>query len=74
MNLLGCNDHARVEFAVLREVGEEKSKVKTPNFREVKEVVNRPSCETALRDKGAEQTQQVFKDSFHRVQELLVPV
>lgn len=49
-------------------------KVKTPNFREVKEVVNRPSCETALRDKGAEQTQQVFKDSFHRVQELLVPV
>lgn len=79
MNLLGCSDHAVVEFAALREMGEEKSKVKPLNFREVnfqhfKEVGNRPSWETALRDKGAEHRWQVFKDSFHRVQELLKPV
>lgn len=59
MNLLGCSDHAVVEFAALREMGKEKSKVKPLNFREVnfqhfKEVGNRPSWETALREKGAE--------------------
>lgn len=71
MNLLGCNDHTVVEFAVLREIGEEKGKVKPLNFREVnfqhfKEVVNRTSWETALRDKGAEQRWQVFRDSIHK--------
>lgn len=74
MNVLGCSDHAVVEFAVLRQMGEEKSKGKTLNFREVnfqhfKEVINKKLWETALRDKDGEQRWKVFKDSFHRVQE-----
>jgi len=35
-------------------------------------LVIRTSWETALRDKGAEQSWQIFKDSFHEVQELLI--
>ena len=30
---LGCSDHALVEFALLREMGQAKSKVRTLNFR-----------------------------------------
>ncbi|KAK4806906.1 hypothetical protein QYF61_012627 [Mycteria americana] len=59
---LGCSDHAPVEFAVLRDMGQAKSKL-----------VNRTSWETALRDKGAEQSWQIFKEAFHRVQELSIP-
>ena len=58
---LGCSDHALVEFAVLRDMGQAKSKVRTLNFRKAKfqlfkELVNRTPWETALRDKGAEQS------------------
>ncbi|PKU43319.1 hypothetical protein llap_6377 [Limosa lapponica baueri] len=68
---LGCSDHALVKFAVLRDLGQVKSKVRTLNFRKAKfqffkELVNRPPWETTLRDKGAEQSWQVFKDTFHR--------
>ena len=75
---LGCSDHALVEFAVLRDMGQAKSKVRTLNFRKAnfqlfKELVNRTPWETALRDKGAEQSWQIFKDTFHRAQELLIP-
>ena len=43
---LGCSDHALVEFAVLRDMGQAKSKVRTLNFRKAnfqlfKELVNR---------------------------------
>ncbi|KAK4811070.1 hypothetical protein QYF61_016356 [Mycteria americana] len=74
---LGCSDHALVEFAVLRDMGQAKSKVRTLNFRKAnfqpfKELVNGTPWETALRDKGAEQSWQIFKDDFHRVQELLI--
>jgi len=55
-------------------VGQAKSEVRTLNFRRenfqlFKELVNRTSWESARRSKGAE---QIFKDAFHRVQELLI--
>ncbi|KAK4810519.1 LOW QUALITY PROTEIN: hypothetical protein QYF61_004482, partial [Mycteria americana] len=73
----GCSDHALVEFTILRDMGQVKSKVKTLNFRRVsfqlfKELVDGTPWETALRDKGAEQSWQLFKDVFLRVQELSV--
>jgi len=57
---LGCSDHALVECAVLRDMGQAKSKVRTLNFRKpksqhFKQLVNRNPWETALTDKGAEQ-------------------
>ncbi|KFP48026.1 hypothetical protein N323_07381, partial [Cathartes aura] len=60
-----------------RDMGQAKSKVRTLNFRKAnfqlfKELVNRTPWETALRDKE-EQTWQIFKDTFHRAQELSVP-
>ena len=70
---LGCSDYVLVEFAVLRDMGQAKSKVRTLSFRKAnfqlfKELVNRTPCETALRDKGAEQNWQIFMDAFHRAQ------
>ncbi|KFM02997.1 hypothetical protein AS27_15497, partial [Aptenodytes forsteri] len=61
-----------------RDMGQAKSKVRTLNFRKakfqlLKELVNRTPWETALRDKGAEQSWQIFKDTFYRPQELLIP-
>jgi len=38
-----------------------------------KELVSRTTWEMSLRDRGAEQSWQMFKDAFHRVQELSVP-
>ena len=67
-----------VEFTVLRDMGQAKSKVRTLNFRKAKfqlfkELVTRTPWETVLRDKGAEQSWQIFKDAFNRVQELSIP-
>jgi len=75
---LGCNEHALVEFTVLRDTEQAKTKVRTLNFRKAKfqlfkELVNRTPWETALEDKGAEQIWQVFKNAFCTVQELLIP-
>jgi len=75
---LGCSDHALVEFAVLRVKGQAKSKSRTLNFRKAnfhlfKETVSRTLWETSLRDKGAEESWQIFKDAFHKAQELLIP-
>ncbi|KFZ67747.1 hypothetical protein N338_13227, partial [Podiceps cristatus] len=61
-----------------RDMGQKKSKVGTLNFRIAnfqlfKELVNRTPWETALRDKGAEWSWQIFKDAFHRAQELSIP-
>ncbi|KFR01676.1 hypothetical protein Y956_12986, partial [Nipponia nippon] len=52
--------------------------VRTLNFRKAnfqlfKELNNKTLWEMALRDKGAEQSWQVFKDAFHRAQELSIP-
>ncbi|PKU45940.1 hypothetical protein llap_3743 [Limosa lapponica baueri] len=75
---LGCSDHALVEFAVLTDMYQAKSKVRTLNFRKAdfqlfKELVSRAPWETALRDKGTEQSWQISKDTFHRAQELSIP-
>jgi len=75
---LGCSDHALVEFTVLRDMGQEKSKVRTWNFRKAnfllfKELVSRTPWETALRHKGAAQSQQIFKATFYKAQQLSIP-
>jgi len=67
-----------VEFTILRDTGEVRSKVRTLNFMKAncqlfKELVSRTPWETILRDKDAEQSWQIFKDAFHRAQELIVP-
>jgi len=74
---LGCSDHALMEFILLRDTGKVRIIVRTLNFRKaniqiLKELVNRSPWETALRDRGAEQSWQIFKDAFHRAQELSV--
>ena len=76
---LGCSDHALVEFTILRDMGQVKSKVRTLNFRRVnfqlfKELVDGTPWEAALRDKGAEQSWQLFKDIFLKAQELSIPI
>ncbi|KFR01231.1 hypothetical protein N306_09969, partial [Opisthocomus hoazin] len=52
--------------------------VKTLNFRKAnfqlfKEIVRRTPWETILRDRGTEQSWQVFKDVFQRAQERAIP-
>ncbi|KAJ7425634.1 hypothetical protein BTVI_02330 [Pitangus sulphuratus] len=74
---LGCSDHALVEFAVLRDMGQVRSTVRPLNFRKAdfqlfKEIVNRTPMETVLRDKGVEQSWQIFKGDFHRAQEPVI--
>jgi len=75
---LGYSDHTLVEFTVLRNIGKVRSIVRTLNFRKAKfqlfkELVNRTPWETVLRDRGAELSSQIFKDAFHKAQELSVP-
>jgi len=53
-------------------------KSKLRNFRKTKfqlfkELVSWTLWETALGDKGAEQSWQIFKDTFHKAQELSIP-
>ncbi|KFV39560.1 hypothetical protein N328_00917, partial [Gavia stellata] len=62
-----------------RDIGQAKSKVRTLHFRKAnfqlfKELVNRTPWEAVLRDKGAEQSWQIFKNAFYRVQELSIPM
>ncbi|KFQ67578.1 hypothetical protein N335_10393, partial [Phaethon lepturus] len=61
-----------------RDMGQAKSKVRTLNYRKAKfqlfsNLVNQTPWETALRDRRAEQRWQIFKDAFHRAQELSIP-
>jgi len=75
---LGCSDHAMVEFTVLGDMGKTRSIVRNLNFRKANfqlfnELVRRTPWEMVLRDKGAEQSWQIFEDAFRRVQELSVP-
>jgi len=75
---LGCSEHTLVGFTVLRSKGQTKSKDRTMKYRKAKfrlskESVKRTPGETALRDKGADQSWQVFKDVFHKAQELSIP-
>ena len=74
---LGCSDHPLVEFSLLMDKCQAKNKVRPLNFRKTdfqlfKALVNRTPWETALRDKGAEQSWQIFKDAFHKAQELSI--
>jgi len=67
-----------VEFTVLRDVGKARSIVRTLSFRKAnlqlfQELVRRTPGERVCRYKGAEQSWQIFKDIFHRPQELSVP-
>jgi len=76
---LGCGDHALVELTVLRDMGKETSIVRTLNFRKAsfqlfKELVSRTPWYMVLRDREAEQSYQIFKDTFHRAQDLSVPM
>ncbi|GAB0206529.1 hypothetical protein GRJ2_003118500 [Grus japonensis] len=76
---LGCSDHALVEFTILRDMGQVKSKIKILNFKRVnfqsfKQLVDETLWETTLRDKGAEQSWRLFKDVFLRAQEFSVPM
>jgi len=68
---LGCSDHVLVDFTVLRDTGKARTRVRTLNFRKddfqlFQELVSRTPWETVLRDRGAEQSWQIFKDAFHR--------
>ncbi|PKU44326.1 hypothetical protein llap_5378 [Limosa lapponica baueri] len=59
-------------------MGQAKNKGRTLNFRKTKfqlfeELVNRTPWETALGDKEAGQSWQIFKDNPHRAQELSIP-
>jgi len=75
---LGCSVHALVEFTLLRYMGKARSidknlKFRKANFSFFKELTSRTAPELVLRDRGAEQSWQTFKDAFHRLQELSVP-
>lgn len=66
-----CSGHAMMEFTILRDMGQVKTWVTTLNFKSAKfqlfkELVNGTPWETALRDKGAEQSRQLFKDIILR--------
>lgn len=67
--ILGCSDQALVEFTTLRDMGQIKSRVRTLNFRRadfhlLKELVYGMLWKTALRDKGMEQSLQLFNNNF----------
>ena len=69
---IGGSGDALVEFTIFRDTGHMKSGVKMLNFRRAnfqlfKGLVDENPWETALRDKGAEQSWQLFKDIFPRV-------
>jgi len=69
---LGCTDHGVVEFTLLRDIRQAKSKIRKLNFRKsqlFRELVNNTPWEYVLNDKGVEQSWQIFKDAFLRVQD-----
>lgn len=73
---LGCS--ALVESAVLRDMGQVRNKVRPLNFRKAdfqlfKEIASEIHWETSLREKGVEHSWQIFKEVFHRVQEMATP-
>ena len=75
---LVCSDSALVEFTVLSDMGKAMSIFSILNFRKdnfqlFMQLVSRTPWETVLRDRRPEQSWQIFKDAFHRAQELSVP-
>ena len=62
-----------VKFTLLRDIVQTRSKTRKLNFRKAKlqpcsEFLNDPHWESVLEDKGAEQSGQIFKEAFLRVQ------
>ena len=75
---LSCGDHAMVEFMIRRLIRQGKRKIRMLKFRKVKfqlfrELVSKTPWETVLTGKGAEQSWQIFKEAFLRVQALSIP-
>lgn len=75
---LGCSDQVMVEFTTLRSGGQIKSRVRRLNFSRadfhlLKELVYGKLWKTALRDKGTEQSSQLFKNIYFGVQALPIP-
>lgn len=75
---LGLSYHDLVDFTLLRDVGQVKTKVRTHNFRRAnfqlfKELVDSTPWKTGLKDKGDEKSWQIFKNTIIRPQELLIP-
>ena len=73
----GCSGHILVGFILLRDMGKARSIVRILNYRKdnfklYKEVLRRTPWETALRDKGAQQSWKIFKGAFHKAQELSI--
>ena len=61
-----------------RDMRQAKCKIRTLSFRKAnfqpfRELVNKTPWETVLMGKGAEQSWQIFKEAFFRVQELSIP-
>jgi len=74
---LGCNDDTMIEFMVWRNMRQAKSKISMLNFRKAnfqlfRELVNKTPWEMVFMGKGAEQSWQIFKEAFLRVQELSI--
>ena len=75
---LGCNDHALVEFVILKNVGLAKSRDRTLCFRRakfqlLKELLSGIIWETVHKGMGTEQSWQLFNDTLLRVQQLSIP-
>ncbi|KFQ50610.1 hypothetical protein N334_03009, partial [Pelecanus crispus] len=57
-----------------KDMGKARSTVRTLNFRKANfQLFKETPWETIVRDRGTEQSWQIFKDTFHRAQELSVP-
>jgi len=65
MRTRACGVYAR---SIVRTLNSRKA-----NFQLFKELVSRTPWETVLRDRGAEQSWQIFKHALRRAQELSVP-
>lgn len=72
----GGSDHVLVEFVMSRNVGLTKSKVnilnRRPKFQLFKNLVDKILRDALCRDRGTDQSWQLFKDTFLRVQELSI--
>ena len=72
---LGYSDSAKIEFKLLRNIRQAKSKIRKLNFRKAnlelfRKLVSKTPWEFVLKDKEAK---QIFKEAFLRAQELSIP-
>lgn len=75
---LGCSDHEIVEFILLRNMEQTKSKIRRLNFKKDKfqlfrELVNKTSWESVLKVMGTEQSWQITGEAFLSAQQLSIP-